>query len=109
MEISKSSTWEQGDEPQDNTFVKCKVLKALIELLADELMVGHQHFGFKLGTDATRERLLGGDANGSKSFELAQFRVGQGTVPSSESIVLYIDATYIKHRISNVYPSDNVQ
>ena len=68
--------------------------KVLTELLSDERMAGRQHFGFKLGTDAKGERVLGGDANGSLSFELAQFRLGPGTVPIS--IVLYIDATTAK-------------
>ncbi len=39
--------WEEGDGPHDNTFVKHKVLKVLIELLSDEQMGGRQHFGFK--------------------------------------------------------------
>ncbi len=68
-----------------------------MELLPDERMAGHQHFGFKLSTDANGDRVFGGDANGSLTFELAQLRVGPGTVPIS--IVLYIDATYIKHGI----------
>ena len=89
--------WEEGDGPQDNTFVKRKASKVLMELLSDERMAGHQHFGFKLSTDANGDRVLGGDANGSLTFELAQIRVGPGTVPIS--IVLYIDATYIKHGI----------
>jgi hypothetical protein len=38
-------------------------------------MAGRQHFGFKLSTDANGEMVLGGDANGSLSFELAQFRL----------------------------------
>ncbi len=64
-----------------------------MELLSDdsERMAGHQHFGFKLSTNADGDRVLGGDANGSVSFELAQIRVGAGTVPIS--IVIYIDAT----------------
>ncbi len=37
------------------------------------------------------------ELNGSLKFELAQFRLGPGTVPIS--IVLYIDATFIKHGI----------
>jgi hypothetical protein len=68
-----------------------------MELLSDERMGGHQHFGFKLSTDANGDRVLGGNANGSLSFELAQISVGPGIVPIS--IVLYIDATYIKHGI----------
>ena len=96
-DIEVIDMWEEGDGPQDNTFVKRKVAKVLTELLSDERMAGRQHFGFKLSTDANGERVLGGDANGSLSFELAQFRLGPGTVPIS--IVLYIDATFIKHGI----------
>ncbi len=48
-------------------------------------------------TDAKGDRVFVGDANGSVSFELAQLSVGSGTFPIS--IVLYIDATYIKHWI----------
>jgi hypothetical protein len=43
------------------------------------------------------DRILGGHANGSVSFQLAQLRVGAGKVPIS--IVLYIDATFIKRGI----------
>jgi hypothetical protein len=68
-----------------------------MELLSYERMAGHQHFGFKLITDANGNRVFGGDANGSLTFELVQLRVGPRTVPIS--IVLYIDATYIKHII----------
>jgi hypothetical protein len=45
---------EEGDGPQDNAFVRRKVLKILKELLSDECimcMPGHQHFGFKLSSD----------------------------------------------------------
>ena len=57
--------WEEGDGIQDNTFVKHKVSKVLIELLLDERMAGHQHFGLKLTTDAKGDRVLGSDANES--------------------------------------------
>jgi hypothetical protein len=89
--------WEEGDGLQDNTFVKSKASKVLMELISDERMVGSQHFGFKLSTDAKGNRELGGDANGSVSFELAKIAVGPDRVPIS--IVLYINATYIKHGI----------
>ncbi len=92
-DIKVIDMWEKGDGSQDSTFVKGKVSKVLMELPC----VGHQNFGFKLSTDAKGERASSGDANGSLSFELAQFRVGPGTVLIS--IVLYIDATYIKHGI----------
>ena len=96
-DIEVIDMWEEGDGLQDNTFVKRKVSKVLMELLSDERMAGRQHFGFKLSTDAKGDRVFGGDANGSVSFELAQLSVRPGTVPIS--IVLYIDATYIKHGI----------
>jgi len=96
-DIEVIDVWEEGDGIQDVSFVKRKVAKVLMELLSDERMAGRQHFGFKLSTNADGDRVLGGDANGSVSFELAQIRVGAGTVPIS--IVIYIDATYIKHGI----------
>ncbi len=68
-----------------------------MELLSDERMAGSQHFGFKLSTNANGDRVWCGDANGSVSFELAQICVGPGMAPIS--IVIYIDATYIKHGI----------
>ena len=96
-DIEVLDLWEEGDGLQDNTFVKRKASKVLMELISDERMAGRQHFGFKLSTDAKGNRVLGGDANGSVSFELAQIAVGPDRVPIS--IVLYIDATYIKHGI----------
>jgi hypothetical protein len=46
-----------------------------MELLSDEHMAGHQHFGFN-STDTNGDRDFGGDANGSLTFELAQLPVG---------------------------------
>ena len=71
-----------------------KVEIVLRELLADERLEGCQHFAFK---NAKGERIIGGHANGSISFQLAQLKVGPGKVPIS--IVLYIDATFIKRGI----------
>ncbi len=96
-DIEVIDMWEEGDGPQDNTFVKRRVSKVLMELLSEEHMARHQHFGFKLRTYANGDRVFGCDANGSLTFELAQIRVGPRTV--SISIVLYIDATYIKQGI----------
>ncbi len=45
-------------------------------------LAGHQHFGFKLSTDATGNRVLGGDANRSLSFELAQMLLDLTEFPS---------------------------
>jgi hypothetical protein len=81
-----------------SSFVKRKEISSvLMELISDERMVGRQHFGFKLRKDAKGNRVLGSDANGSVSFELAQIAVGPDRVPIS--IVLYIGGTYIKHGI----------
>jgi hypothetical protein len=70
-DIEVLDLWEEGDGLQDNTFVKRKASKVLMELISDERMSGRQHFGFKLSKDAKGNRVLGGDANGSVSFELA--------------------------------------
>jgi hypothetical protein len=69
-DIEVIDMWEEGDGPQDNIFIKSKVLKVLMELLSDERMAGHQDFGFKLSTDAKDPggRVLGGDAKGSLSL-----------------------------------------
>jgi hypothetical protein len=69
-DIEVIDMWEEGDGIQDVSFVKRKVAKVLMELLSDERMAGRQHFGFKLSTNADGDRVLGGDANGSVSFEL---------------------------------------
>jgi hypothetical protein len=69
-DIEVIDVWEEGDGIQDVSFVKRKVAKVLMELLSDERMAGRQHFGFKLSTNADGDRVLGGEANGSVSFEL---------------------------------------
>jgi hypothetical protein len=53
-DIEVIDMWEEGDGLQDVTFVKRKVAKVLMALLSesDERMAGHQHFGFKLSTNA---------------------------------------------------------
>ncbi len=96
-DIEVIDMWEEGDGPQDNTFVKRKVSKVLMELLSDERMAGHQHFGLKFSTDANGDRVFGGYANESLTFEMAQIRVWPGIFPIS--IVLYIDAMNIKQGI----------
>ncbi len=46
------------------------------------------------------ETLFAGHSNGSVTFQLAQIRVGADKVPVSlVSLVIYIDATYIKRGI----------
>ena len=89
--------WQDGDGAQDVRFFKRKVEIVLRELLADERLEGCQHFAFKEYKNPKGERILGGHANGSITFQLAQLKVGPGKVPIS--IVLYIDATFIKRGI----------
>ena len=89
--------WQDGDGEQDVRFFKRRVEVVLRELLADERLEGCQHFAFKEYKNPKGERILGGHANGSITFQLAQLKVGPGKVPIS--IVLYIDATFIKRGI----------
>ncbi len=56
--------WEEGDGLQDNTFVKRKASKVLMELISNERKAGRQHFSFKPSKDVKGNRVLGGDANG---------------------------------------------
>jgi hypothetical protein len=71
--------------------------KVLRELMSDIRLAGSQHFGFKEYLDPHGNRLFAGHANGSVSFQLAHIRIGDGKVPVS--LVIYIDATYIKKGI----------
>ena len=96
-ELDIHDMWREGDGEQDVRFFKRKLEAVLRELLADERLAGCQHFAFKLYKNAKGERILGGHANGSVSFQIAQTRVGLGKVPIS--IVLYIDATFLKRGI----------
>jgi len=89
--------WQEGDGEQDVKFYKRKVEGVLRELIADERLEGCQHFAFKEYKNANGDRILGGHANGSVSFQVAQARVGPGKVPIS--IVVYIDATFLKRGI----------
>ena len=89
--------WQEGDGVQDVRFFKRKVEVVLRELIADARLEGCQHFAFKEYKNANGDRILGGHANGSVSFQLAQARVGPGKVPIS--IILYIDATFLKRGI----------
>ena len=70
----------------------------LLELVADERLEGCQHFAFKEYKNANGDDcILGGHANGFVSYQIAQARVGPEKVPIS--IVLYIDATFLKRWI----------
>ena len=88
---------EDGDGEQDVRLFKRPTGKVLRELLGDPRLAGCQHFAFKEYKDANGARIVGGHANGSVSFQLAQLRVGKDTVPIS--IVLYIDGSFIKRGI----------
>jgi hypothetical protein len=65
--------------------------------MADILLAGCQHFGLKEYLDPHGNRLFAGHSNGSVTFQLAQIRVGADKGPVS--LVIYIDATYIKRGI----------
>ena len=47
---TQHNMWEEGDGLQDNTFVKHKVLKVLMELIANEHMSGRQLYSGRLKT-----------------------------------------------------------
>ena len=87
----------EGDGAQKLELFKRPAETVLRELLSDIRLAGCQHFGFKEYLDPHGNRLFAGHSNGSVSFQLAQFRVGPGNVPVS--LVIYIDATYIKKGI----------
>ena len=89
--------WEEGDGDQDVTFVKRRLEKILRELMADERMAGHQHYGFKLQANPRGERIFACEANGSVAFQLAQLSMGPDTVPMA--LVTYIDGTFMKRGI----------
>ena len=94
LEVRVIDLREDDDEEQDIRLFKRPAGKVLRELLPDPKLTGCQHFGFKEHKDAGGTRILGGHTNGSVSFQLAQIKVGQDTVPIS--IVLYIDWFFIK-------------
>ena len=85
--------WEDGDGDQDVRLYKRPALAVLRELLSDERLPGHQHFGFQLYKNSQGSRVLACDDsdNGSITFQLSQMSVGPDTVPIS--IVLYDEST----------------
>jgi hypothetical protein len=91
------SMHQEGDGAQNLELFKRPAEKVLRELMADILLAGCQHFGFKEYLDPHGNRLFAGHFNGSVTFQLAQIRVGTDKVPVS--LVIYIDATYIKRGI----------
>lgn len=96
-DIEVIDLWEEGDGQQDVRLYKRPALKVLRELLSDQRLSGHQHFGFQEYKNSKGSRILACDANGSVTFQMAQISVGPGKVPIS--IVLYIDGTFIKRGI----------
>jgi hypothetical protein len=91
------SMHKEGDGAQKLELFKRPAEKVLRELISDIRLAGCQHFAFKEYLDPHGNRLFAGHANGSVSFQLAQLRIGEGKVPVS--LVIYIDATYIKKGI----------
>ena len=71
------------------------------ELLSNERLAGHQHFGFKLYNNSqdSDSSVLACDANGSVTIHFNQISVGPDTGPIS--IVLYVNVTFIKRDIPN--------
>ena len=72
--------WQEGYGQQDVRFFKCRVEIVLRELLANEQLKGCQFYAFNLNEYkcANGDSILGGHANGSVSFQIAQTRVGPG-------------------------------
>jgi hypothetical protein len=91
------SMHKEGDGAQKLELFKRPAEKVLRELMADVRLAGCQHFAFKEYLDPHGNRLFAGHSNGSVTFQLAQIRVGADKVPVS--LVIYIDATYIKKGI----------
>jgi hypothetical protein len=89
------------------------------EIMEDPVFKGNQNFSFEMDVDEAGERLFGGEANAGVSFQIGQLRyilcctlymtvynsmyfvcygrVGEGTVPLA--IVVYIDGSFVKHKI----------
>ena len=91
------SMHKEGDRAQKLELFKHPEEKILQELMSDIRLAGCQHFAFKEYLDPHGNRLFACRANGSVCFQLAQLRIGEGKVPVS--LVIYIDATYIKKGI----------
>jgi hypothetical protein len=91
------SMHQEGNGAQKLDLFKHPVEKVLCELMRDIWLAGSQHFTFKEYLDPHGNRLFARHSNGSVSFQLAQIRVGTYKVPVS--LVIYIDATYIKRGI----------
>jgi hypothetical protein len=84
------------DGDQDLTFWLRSLEEVLKEVLGDEQMSVHQHFGFEMSETNEGLREFGA-SNGAVSFQIAQIRCGEECVPVS--LVIYIDGSFIKHGI----------
>ncbi len=65
-------------------------------MLGDEIMAGHQHFGFEMSETEDGKREFGA-SNGAVSFQINQIRCGNEIAPVS--LVIYIDGSFIKNGI----------
>ena len=108
-----------ADGDQDLNFWTRQLEDVVREIMEDPVFKGNQNFSFEMDVDKAGERLFGGEANAGVSFQIGQlryilcctwymsvynsmyfvryFRVGEGTVPLA--IVVYIDGSFIKHKI----------
>ncbi len=91
------SMHREGDGAQKLELFKHPEEKVLRELKSNIWLAGCQHFAFKEYLDPHGNRLFASHANGSVCFQLPQLRIGEGKVPVS--LVIYIDAMYIKKGI----------
>ncbi len=85
---------KEGDGAQKLELFKHPEEKVLLELISDIRLAGCQHFATKEYLDPHGNRLFACQSNGSVCFQLAQLHIGEGKFPVS--LVIYIDATYIK-------------
>jgi hypothetical protein len=119
----------RADGDQDLNFWTRELEDVVREIMEDPVFKGNQNFHFELDLDEAGKRLFGGEANAGVAFQIGQlryipvcyryipvhtltycvildctdlylylcFRVGEGTVPLA--IVLYIDGSFVKHKI----------
>ncbi len=84
------------DGDQDLTLWLRSLEDVLREVLGDDRNSGHQQFSFEMQTNDDGEREFGA-SNSAVSFQIAQVRCGPDCVPVS--LVIYIDGSFIKHRL----------
>ena len=90
---------QEGDGAQKLELFKRPAEKVLRELISDIRLAGCQYFFFKEYLDPHGNRPFAGHSNESVSFQLAQLRIGEGILKVPLSLIIYIDATYIKKGI----------